>query len=49
MGTSPFFGAPTFGARGLAFQEKFMNKAATILEVEEAQVSTKIVLNALQK
>jgi putative N-acetylmannosamine-6-phosphate epimerase len=36
MGTSPFFGPPTFGNRAQAYREKFMNNADAMLEIMEA-------------
>ncbi|MFW9999663.1 MAG: hypothetical protein ACFE9Q_00415 [Candidatus Hodarchaeota archaeon] len=35
LGTSPFFGPPTFGARGPAYREKFMTNADAMLEIME--------------
>lgn len=36
MGTSPFFGPPTFGDRASAYREKFMTNADAMLEIMEA-------------
>ena len=36
LGTSPFFGPPTFGNRAQAYREKFMTNADAILEIMEA-------------
>ena len=35
MGTSPFFGPPTFGNRAEAYREKFMTNADAMLEIME--------------